>query len=186
MHNPPPITAVAEIVLSVRDLPGMRKFYRDVLGFRPLAEATHDTASAAKSGKVAVNEERPAPVAADGATNESETPTICFLTIAPNDTPLGRNGHPQLLVLVDYRRHANARGRFDGHDVRRSTLNHLAFEIPLVSYDDHRRRLEGLGLDPQPTTFAWMRARALFFKDPEGNTLELICHDPAVTDEQAR
>ena len=26
--------------------------------------------------------------------------------------------------------------------------------------------------------FLAMSARALFFQDPEGNTLELMCHDP--------
>jgi len=27
------------------------------------------------------------------------------------------------------------------------------------------------------TEFPALKARAIFFKDPEGNTLELICHD---------
>ena len=26
--------------------------------------------------------------------------------------------------------------------------------------------------------YAWLRARSLFFDDPEGNTIELIAHDP--------
>jgi hypothetical protein len=28
--------------------------------------------------------------------------------------------------------------------------------------------------------FAWLQARSLFFDDPEGNTIELIAHDPSV------
>ena len=73
-----------------------------------------------------------------------------------------------------------AKARFAGHDPRTSTLNHLAFEIPFESYEAERRRLEDLGLKPQPAVFETMSARALFFHDPEGNTLEFICHDPAV------
>src|SRR2546425_9914807 len=42
MITPPDITGVAEIVLSVRDLPPMRDFYREVLGFELLSEACHE------------------------------------------------------------------------------------------------------------------------------------------------
>ncbi|MCB9865235.1 MAG: VOC family protein [Phycisphaerales bacterium] len=164
MSTPLPITGVAEIVLSVRDLPRMRQFYMDVLGFPVLGQSCHERGPDADP---------------DGE------PTIAFLIIAPADTPLGRNNHPTLLVLIDYRRHVFARPRFDGHDVRRSTLNHLAFEISLEDYAAHRDRLAALGLDPQTTTFPAMTARALFFKDPEGNQLELICHDPAAAAESA-
>jgi catechol 2,3-dioxygenase-like lactoylglutathione lyase family enzyme len=151
----PPITGAAEIVLSVRDIVGMREFYREVLGFPLLSESRFETGAEPHEGGV---------------------PTIVFLTITDTDTPLGRHGHPQLLALIDYERHVFARERFDGHDVRRSTLNHLAFEIPPESYDAHRERLDSLGLDPREASFPAMQARALFFKDPEGNTLELICH----------
>ena len=96
------------------------------------------------------------------------------------DTPLGRNLHPQVLALIDYRRHVFAKPRFDGRDVRRSTLNHLAFEILLEDYESEFERLEGLGLNPVRTEFPNLKARAIFFKDPEGNTLELICHDDSV------
>ncbi len=152
----PPVTGVAEIVLSVRDLPTMREFYRSVLGFKLFSQGCYETES--------------------GPT-EGGNPTICFLTIRDLDTPLGRHGHPQLLALIDHRRHVFAKPRFDGHDVRRSTLNHLAFEIPPDSYDDHNTRLIELGLDPTYSAFPAMNAKAIFFNDPEGNTLELICYD---------
>jgi catechol-2,3-dioxygenase len=29
---------------------------------------------------------------------------------------------------------------------------------------------------------AWLRARSLFFDDPEGNTIELIAHDPSAAE----
>ena len=154
----PPLTGIAEIVLNVRDLPCMREFYVKVLGFELLTEACHETGL------------KPDP---DGE------PTIVFLTIKKIATPLGRNGHPQLFVLIDFERHVFAKERFDGHGPSRSTLNHLAFEIPPDSYPAHRERLEALGLSPRSIEFPNMSARALFFQDPEGNTLELICHDPA-------
>ena len=151
-----PITGVAEVVLSVRDLPRMRDFYRDVLGFQVLSEACHEHGP------------EPDPIG---------EPTIAFLTIRELDTPLGRHGHPQVLVLVDFQRHVFARERFDGHEPSRSTLNHLAFEIPPESWSYHQQRLHRLGLNPRPTAFPAMAARALFFEDPERNLLELICHE---------
>ena len=124
----PVITGVAEIVLSVRDLPSMRQFYQEVLGFELLSEACHET----------------------GLTPDpSGEPTIAFLTIKELDTPLGRHGHPQLLALIDYQRHVFAKGRFDGLEPRTSTLNHLAFEIPPDHYEVEKERLQTLGLEPQ-------------------------------------
>ena len=151
------ITGVAEIVLSVRDLPRMRQFYEEVLGFALLSQACHE------------NGMQPD---ADGE------PTIAFLTIAELDTPLGRHGHPQLLALIDYQRHVFAKRQFDGHEQSKSTLNHLAFEIPPARYEAERDRLEALGLQPRSMQFPAMSAHALFFHDPEGNELELICHNP--------
>jgi catechol 2,3-dioxygenase-like lactoylglutathione lyase family enzyme len=165
MSAPAAITGVAEIVLSVRDLPTMRDFYREVLGFELLSEACHESG--------------PDP-------EPHGEPTIAFLTIKQIDTPLGRHGHPQLLALIDFHRHVFARGRFQGHDPARSTLNHLAFEIPPESYEAHREWLEALGLHPRPAVFPAMRARALFFNDPEQNVLELICHAPSTTDAAAQ
>ena len=156
MSAVPPITGIAEIVLSVRDLPPMRQFYVDVLGFPVHSEICLEEVDA------------PDP---DGDA------TISFLTIRELHTPIGPL-HPQLLVLIDYQRHAFARERFTGHDVRTSTLNHLAFEIPPDSYHEHLTRLESLGLKPRETVFPDMNARAIFFADPEGNDLELICSAP--------
>ncbi len=149
----PPIHGVAEIVLSVRDIAKMREFYSRVLGFEFHSQSSHPP---------------------DGEPDDE--PTICFLTIRPLDSLLGQNGHPQLLALIDYQRHVHAIKRFDGHNVRQSTLNHLAFEIPTDSYAQHWERLEQLGLDPIASEFPDMNAKAMFFKDPEGNQLELICH----------
>jgi len=156
MKKAPPITGVAEIVLSVRDLPAMRAFYTEVMGFALHSELCFETPEPDPDGE----------------------PTITFLTIADLDTPLGRGDHPQLLALIDHRRHVHARSRLPGHDVTRSTLNHLAFEIPPGSFDAHSRRLGDLGIELTFSEFPAMQARAMFFTDPEGNVLELICHHP--------
>ena len=149
----PPILGVAEVVLNVTDLPKMRSFYQDVLGFELVDEGNY--------------EELPDP---------NGKPTITFLEIQPSDTPLGRHGHPVLLALIDHSRHDAAKRRFRNLQIAHSTLNHLAFEILPDSYDEHFSRLEQLGLKPEAREFPRMQARAMFFRDPEGNTLELICH----------
>ncbi|GAB5406538.1 MAG: hypothetical protein Aurels2KO_47690 [Aureliella sp.] len=149
-----PITGLSEIVLNVADLPSMKHFYSEVLGFPVHSEVCLETTEPDPSGE----------------------PTITFLTIAETDTPLCRGGHPQLLALIDYRRHIYSREKFRGHDVRQSTLNHFAFEIPPAAFDTHAERLTKLGLNPHLSEFPALNARAIFFSDPEGNTVELICH----------
>lgn len=154
MAGAPRVTGIAEVALNVRDLSAARDFYRRVLGFEVMMEASHEAGA------------EPDP---DGA------PTIAFLAIRSLDTPLGRAGHPELLVLIDARRHAFARERFGEPGVRTSTLNHLAFEIPSGAYAAHRERLEGMGIEVEEAGFPDRGGRALFFEDPEGNLLELIC-----------
>ena len=119
MSSAPAIRGVSEIVLSVADLPRMRTFYTDVMGFRLHGEYSMESATHDPDGEA----------------------TITFLTITDVDTPLGRGGHPQMLVLIDHRRHVHARKRLVGHDVTRSTLNHLAFEIATED-----RELESVGV----------------------------------------
>ena len=154
MSTPPPLLGLAEVVLNVADLQTMRRFYRDVLGFPVLSEACHTT----------------------GIEPDFEgEPTICFLTMFDADSPLGRSGHPQLLVLIDAERHVFARERFAQTKAERSTLNHLAWEIAAETFEAHRGHLEQHGITPREVEFPAMAAKALFFADPEGNELELIC-----------
>ena len=150
----PSILAVAEIVLSVADLEKMKDFYQEILGFKMHSEASHRHGMEPDQG---------------------EDPTIVFLTIQYLDTPLTRSGHPQMLVLIDYQNHVFARKRLKGHDITKTTLNHLAFEISFEDYDAHLDRLTNLGLDPEEVEFPIIGAKAIFFRDPEGNVLEFIC-----------
>ena len=140
------IKTIAEIVINVDDIGRARAFYETVLG-------------------VQLHSQCPA-----------ENPTSVFLTLAELDSPLGRGGHPQLLALIDPHRHPPAKQRFRGLDVTVSSLNHLAFEIAPETYESEKRRLAALGLTVHEETFPNMNAKALFFQDPEGNTLEFICH----------
>ena len=141
------IKGVAEIVINVRDLAGMQKFYEDVLGF------TFHSAF------------------------PEEEPTIVFLAIKELDSPLGRGGHPQAFALIDAKRHLFTRDTYSGLNHQRSPLNHLAFEIDEADYDGEQQRLRSLGLEVSTMQFPHMQAKAIFFKDPEGNLLELICHE---------
>tara|TARA_R110002072_G_scaffold150953_6_gene299935 strand:+ start:46807 stop:47331 length:525 start_codon:yes stop_codon:yes gene_type:complete len=111
-------------------------------------------------------------------------PTIVFLRIAELDSPLGK-AHPQTLALIDPDRHPAARGKFDQPANRPFSLNHLAFEIDEADYQSEINRLESLGLETTLAQFGHVRAKAIFFQDPEGNRLELICHDSSVSQEAA-
>ena len=99
-------------------------------------------------------------------------PDYVFLRVGDLPSPLGAVGHPQMLVLFD---------REAALDVALTTLDHLAFEIASERYAAARERLQARGMLERerawPDRLAW-RARSLFFRDPEGNTIELIAHDP--------
>ena len=100
-------------------------------------------------------------------------PTMVFLKAGELASPLGRGGHPQLLVLFD---------RKVPLDIALTTLDHIAFEISLEHYPVERERLQRFGLEVTERIwrgeYAWLQARSLFFDDPDGNTIEFIAHDP--------
>ena len=104
-------------------------------------------------------------------------PKYVFMKVGELNSALGRGGHPQLLVLFE---------REVPLDIALTTLDHLAFEIPLERYAAERERLQEMGLEWSERTWsgihAWLRARSIFFDDPEGNTIELIAHDPSAAD----
>jgi len=105
-------------------------------------------------------------------------PTIVFLKVGELDSPLGRGGHPQLLVLFDRRVKL---------DIALTTVDHFAFEISLEQYPTERQRLQQTGLELTERIwrgeYAWLQARSVFFDDPDGNTIELIAHDPNAANE---
>ena len=136
---------IAEVGLSVKDLPRSVAFYQEVLGFETVRAY----------------------------------PTMAFLKAGELDSPLGRGGHSQLLVLFD---------RQVQPDIALSTLDHIAFEIPLEHFQAECERLQQLGLEVSEQIwrgeYAWLRARSLFLDDPDGNNVELIARDPNAANEE--
>ena len=68
---------------------------------------------------------------------------------------------------------------------------HVAFRVNLDHMLSACEQLQAAGIEPldfagnptvEPVVLAWMPAASLYFKDPDGNLLELLC----MLDEQAR
>lgn len=83
-----------------------------------------------------------------------------------------RTEHPWEWPGIDYRRPAP----------EASSLDHLAFEVRPGALESERTRLEGLGLEVEAVDFPWLEARGLFFRDPEGNVVEFLAHQPELGD----
>lgn len=80
-------------------------------------------------------------------------------------------GHPQFLALFD---------RSVEVGQKHTTIDHFAFLIDLAACSSEKERLEALGVAVFPKVFPEPKWRALFFYDPEGNTVEFVCYDPEV------
>ena len=98
-------------------------------------------------------------------------PNAVFFRIAE-----GFGGHTQILALFD----RNAMPGYQGLDPKKTTLDHLAFEIPLEDYENEKRRIEEKGVSVRTQEFGWVHWRSLFFHDPEQNLVELVCYDESV------
>lgn len=83
----------------------------------------------------------------------------------------GYAGHTSVLALFD---------RNSPIEPSHSTLDHVAFTIGREDYELEKRRLEGLGLTVTAVIHEWVQWRSLYVTDPDGNTVELVCHDPAL------
>jgi catechol-2,3-dioxygenase len=101
----------------------------------------------------------------------TRVPDCAFFKIAD-----GYGGHTQVLALFD-RSHSPG---YRGTDAATSTIDHIAFEIPLADFADERKRLESLGLQVETAEHAWVHWRSLYVSDPEGNQVELVCYDGSV------
>jgi catechol 2,3-dioxygenase len=88
----------------------------------------------------------------------------------------GFGGHTQVLALFD----RSAEPGYAGLNAATTTVDHIAFEIGRADYDAELRRLRDLGLAVETAEHAWVQWRSLYVTDPEGNTVELVCYDPAV------
>jgi len=106
-----------------------------------------------------------------GLTPIHESRRHIFLKIAD-----GYGGHPQVVALFD--------SKFEGvdvkPDVRRTTLNHVAFEISLESCDSEKRRLRKLGIRVNEQLHREAHWLSLYFRDPDGNQIELVAFDKSL------
>lgn len=100
--------------------------------------------------------------------------TSTFFEVGP-----GVAGHTQILALFD-------RSGGEGYtppDSARTTVDHIAFGIPLDAFESEKERLESHGLDVRTTTHGWVQWRSLYVTDPEGNSVELVCYDERIETE---
>jgi catechol 2,3-dioxygenase-like lactoylglutathione lyase family enzyme len=92
----------------------------------------------------------------------------------------GYGGHTQNLALFDATNIMFLEPKSLHLSSDQSTLHHIALNIALEDYESEKRRLEALGLKVQATQHEWLHVRSLYFPDPEGNLLELVCYDASV------
>jgi catechol-2,3-dioxygenase len=83
----------------------------------------------------------------------------------------GDNGHTQVLGLFD---------RSIRVGPEHTTVDHIAFTIALGDFHSEKKRLESLGLKVEVEDHEWVRWRSLYFHDPEGNQVELVCYDESL------
>jgi hypothetical protein len=96
-----------------------------------------------------------------------EFPSVVLLKIAE-----GYAGHSQILGLFD---------RSVSVNQERTTIDHIAFTIDLADYYSEKKRLDKLGLKVETRVHEWIKWRSLYFLDPEGNQIELVCTDDSLS-----
>jgi len=106
-----------------------------------------------------------------GLTPIHESGRHIFLKVAE-----GNEGLPQVVALFD----SNFPGARARPDVKKTTLNHIAFSIGLKEFAGEKKRLKSLGLDVKEELHPEPHWRSLYFHDPEGNQIELVAFDKSV------
>ena len=88
----------------------------------------------------------------------------------------GYGGHTQVMVLFDRSKQPD----YSGIDARKSTVDHIAFEIDLADFEAEKRHLEEMGIPLTTAEHTWVHWRSLYLRDPEGNEVEYVCYDKKV------
>lgn len=91
-------------------------------------------------------------------------------------------GHPQLLAIFETNHTFS--GPRDLHtkvaDSAAGTLHHFAFALEKENFFAEQERLKELGVTAQMAEHAKFGWRSLYLFDPDGNSVELVCHDPDI------
>ena len=61
---------------------------------------------------------------------------------------------------------------------RVGTLHHFAFLLEHEDFSAEQKRLEDAGIELQIAEHSRFGWRSLYFYDPDGNNVELVCFDP--------
>ncbi|MFC6951391.1 VOC family protein [Halorubellus litoreus] len=103
------------------------------------------------------------------------------------DVSEGYGGHTTIVALFDRAGEESALDDPDTSytppDAAATTVDHFAFTVAREDFDAERERLESLGVALEFATHEWVSWRSLYFSDPEGNSVEFVCYDPAVADD---
>lgn len=88
----------------------------------------------------------------------------------------GYGGHTQVLALFD----RSATTDYRAPRTARSSVDHIAFTIDAENFLSERARLSSLGIATETAYHDWVRWQSLYFPDPEGNLVELVCRSEKV------
>jgi len=93
-------------------------------------------------------------------------------------------GHPQLLAIFDQSKEYSGPHNLqpDRADPGSGTLHHFAFAMEKEQFEQERQRLKSLGLEIRIAKYRQFGWHSLHFHDPDGNSVEFVCYDPAVLD----
>ncbi|MCX6044300.1 MAG: VOC family protein [Chloroflexi bacterium] len=86
----------------------------------------------------------------------------------------GHAGVPQMIVLVP--KSAEVKAKPSGYQ-----LHHLAFALPADQFDAQQAILVAAGLQPRSGKHPVLTSRTMYVNDPDGNEIEFICEDKAVS-----
>lgn len=92
----------------------------------------------------------------------------------------GYGGHSQNLALFQVSNRGFLETKSLQLNSEQSTLHHIALNIALEDFETEKNRLEALGIMVNATVHEWIHVRSMYFSDPEGNLLELVCYDATV------